>query len=135
MDFVHLHLLTNHLPVFAVIFSVMLFIAGEYFKSRHLSNAALAGFIIAALGSFVAYQTGERAEHILIDAGIIDIDWVEPHEEAAGRANIAMILLGIIALGALLLDIFKGALPVFLRRLLLLLGLVCIVMISYRSRP
>ncbi len=133
MDFVHLHLLSNHLPVFAVIFSVLLMIAGELTKSRHLTNAALAGFVIAAVGSIVAAQTGERAEHILTDAGLVDHDWVEPHEEAAERANISMMILGVFAIAALLLDTFKGMIPVFLKRAILLLSIVCSVLIMYAA--
>lgn len=101
MNTAHLHLVLNHLPLFAALFSSALLLAGLLRRQLALTRAGLVIAVVAGLGAFGAVRTGEGAEEIVEAlAGVSDAA-IEPHEEAAEAAMLAAIGLGLLALAAL----------------------------------
>jgi uncharacterized membrane protein len=105
MNAAHLHLMVNHLPLFATIFSGLLLAAGLLLKQKPLSQAGLALAIVAALGAFAALETGEGAEDMVEDLPGVVRGTIHDHQEAAEAALWSTIVLGAFALGALALPV------------------------------
>lgn len=103
MNAAHLHLMVNHLPLFASLFATAILAFGLYRGMTQLVNVGLVLALVAGLGAFAAAQTGERAEGVVEDLpGVTEIA-IENHEEAAEAAMWAAILAGLVALGGLAL--------------------------------
>jgi len=99
----HLHLMVNHLPLFAALFSGVFLMVGLVRAQSALTKAGLVIAVVAGLGAFTAARTGEGAEEIVEELAGISEAAIEPHEEAAEAATLAAIGLGLFALAALLL--------------------------------
>lgn len=132
METAHLHLISNHVPVFALFFSIILLVVGELLKNKTLLITALAGFIIAAIASVIAFITGEEAEHLVESIAGIGT-FVEQHKEMAKPANFATVVLGVMAVAGVTIEIIKNRIPVFLKRTILLVSLIAVVLISYTA--
>jgi hypothetical protein len=77
--------------------------AGLLRKQKGLTNAGLVLAVLTGIGAFVAVESGERAEEIAEDvAGVLE-STIHDHEEAAEVALFASILLGVVALTALVI--------------------------------
>jgi hypothetical protein len=101
MNAAHLHLMVNHLPLFAALFAGVLIAAGMMRKQVALTNAGLMIAVVAGLGAFAAARTGEGAEEIVSELAAVSEGAIEPHEEAAEAAMFAAMGLGALALIAL----------------------------------
>lgn len=120
MNWAHLHLILNHVPVLGTLFGLLLLAWGILRRNDSLQRAALLTFALVALVAIPAYLTGkpaeEAVEHLTGTAGSA----IEPHEDAALVSFLAMEVLGALALSALLLTrtrfktafIVRGALAV-----------------------
>jgi uncharacterized membrane protein len=110
MNAAHLHLMVNHLPVFASFFAAALIVAGLAFAKKPLADAGLVLAIVAAFGALAAVQTGERAEDIVESHPAVAEATIHAHEEAAEAAMLSMVALGVLAFGALVTPLRMGTL-------------------------
>ncbi len=94
----HWHLLVNHLPIIGSLFGILILLWGIIRKSESIVNLSLLLFVICAVFSIVASQTGESAEAYLKNLKAIDEIYLESHVAAADIANYGMIALGALAL-------------------------------------
>lgn len=101
MNAAHIHLMVNHLPLFASLFGGALLAAGVLMRQRALSRAGLVLALLAAAGGVAAAQSGERAEDVVEGWSGVSESAIEEHEEAAEAAQAAAVVLGVLALGAL----------------------------------
>lgn len=110
------HLLVNHMPIIGSIIILFLLAHGILSKSKSVIKAAYWLIVLVAIFTVVASQTGDKAEHFLLDAKLADEDIIERHEEAAGIAQWAMIGIGIASLAALFINRLKtsSAMPVII---------------------
>lgn len=106
MNDAYLHLVINHLPVFSMLFGLLILIWGLIKSNTAIKKLAMVLFIVGAVGSYAAVETGEGAEDILEDfAPSISHDLIHDHEEAAEIAmwfsyvTGGLALLGIITTG------------------------------------
>jgi len=106
----HLHILVNHLPVIGLPLVALLLFWGIVRRHDLVIRAALYGAILMAAGSFLADQTGSRAEDDIKNEVWAIKDVIEEHEEAAEAANIAALVTGAAAL--VLLVMARGGKPV-----------------------
>ncbi len=113
MNATHLHLMLNHLPVLGTAFGLGLLLFSLWRKSTELKKAALGVFVIVALAAVPVYLTGEPAEDGVESLPGVSKSIMEQHEEAAGAAFTGVVVLGVAALGGMIL--FRGgrALPVW----------------------
>lgn len=101
MNAAHLHLMVNHLPLFAALFGGALLAFGLWKNDRALRSAGLVLGLIAGIGAFAAVQSGERAEDIVEEYAGTNEEALHEHEEAAEVTQWAAILLGLVSVGAL----------------------------------
>ena len=102
MNWAHLHLMLNHLPVLGTIFGLLLLTWAVVRRDETLQRAALATFVLTALAAIPVFLTGEPAEEIVEDLAGTAKTAIESHEEAAVIALIAIEALGAMALAVLL---------------------------------
>lgn len=102
MEPVHLHLLTNHVPVIGAFFGALVLIIGMLRKSPPTLSAAYWIFLLSAVLGLVAYFTGEGAEHAVENLPGVSHDLVETHEDIGKFTLIGLILLGAISLFGLI---------------------------------
>lgn len=123
MNGAHLHLLVNHIPVFAVVFGLIALAWAILRNSNEMRWAAIALFVLAGLSGWLAMETGESAETIAEKLAGVTKGLIHEHEEAADFANVSATVL---ALGAILLAVISRLKPNFLnltQRLLLLVAI------------
>ncbi len=101
MNAAHLHLMVNHMPLFAVFFGGLLLAAGMLLKQKALVSAGLVLALIAAVGAFVAVETGEGAEEIVEEIPGVVRQNIHDHQEAGEAAMWTTVVLGLFAAAAL----------------------------------
>ncbi len=100
MDFAHIHLLLNHLPIMGSIFAFALLILGYVRKSDELKQASLGAFVVVMFITLPAFLSGTGAAQKLKDDPNVSQDMVNMHQGAAMLAFLFMIITGIFALVA-----------------------------------
>lgn len=110
MDQAHLHLLITHLPIFGSILGAFVLAYGIWSKSNSTKIAAYFLFIIAAIGTGIAYLTGEGAEEVVENIQGVSENVMKEHEEFAMFALVSLIVLGISSLFALFVTYKKSTL-------------------------
>jgi uncharacterized membrane protein len=98
MNWAHIHLAVNHLPVLFLPVALAMLAAAQARKSAELRKAGLVWLVVAALAGAGAYLTGEPAEEVVEDRPGISDAAIEAHEEAAFGAVLATGAAGILAL-------------------------------------
>ena len=102
MTLLHLHLITNHLPVLGPAFALGLLGFGLWRKSTEVTKAALGALVICSLLALPAYFTGEPAEDAMKRMSGISKSAIEEHQEAATAALIGIAVTGVVSLAGLL---------------------------------
>lgn len=98
MNAAHWHLVVNHFPIIVPIIALFVMVGGIVFKSDILKKTAYLLFILAAILTLFAFNTGEEAEEIVEEMGNISHDIIHEHEEVAETFSIMMYVLGGISL-------------------------------------
>lgn len=102
MEPVHLHLLTNHVPVIGAFFGALVIIIGMIRKSPPTLAAAYWIFIISALLGLVAYFTGEGAEEAVEHLPGVSENLIGTHEDVGKFTLGALVLLGALSIFGLI---------------------------------
>ena len=101
MNWAHIHLAMNHVPVILVPAALALVAWGAIRGSSELIRVGLASLVLVAATGAAVYFTGEPAEGVIEDIEGISKPAIEEHEEAAGFAAVATGLAGVLAIAAL----------------------------------
>ena len=101
MNWAHVHLLINHIPVLGTLFGTLLLVFGIVKKNEEIKRVSLGIFVIIAVAALPVYFTGEPAEEIVEHLPGVDESILEEHEESALISFIAVGILGIFAIGTL----------------------------------
>jgi uncharacterized membrane protein len=97
VNFVHLHLLLNHVPTIGTVIALGLLLLALVQKSEELKRASLAVFFAIALVSLPTYMTGYSAQKALKDRPGVSASLIEQHQSAALLALILMEATGVVA--------------------------------------
>ncbi len=97
MEADYLHLIVNHVPIFSVGFGLLILLWGLIKKNTAILQIALVFFLLGAVSSYVAMETGEAAEDIVEELNVASHDVIHDHEEAAEIAFWFIILTGVIS--------------------------------------
>lgn len=103
MSATHLHLLLNHLPIVGIPLALGLLAWASLAAQEQVKRAALALFVLAGVGLWPVYLTGEPAEETVEKLPAVSESLIEAHEDAAKVALVAAELLAAGALGGLIL--------------------------------
>lgn len=101
MNDAHLHLIVNHLPIIFPIAGLIVMTAGWVAKSEAVKRTALMLFIIGALTTIAAMNTGEGAEEVVEHLNGISENYIEEHEEIAEVFALLGYLLGVLSIVSL----------------------------------
>ncbi len=99
MNYPHLHLMINHIPVLGTILAFLLLSWALVSRRRDFLRLSLFITVIIGLSAYPAFFTGDEAHEQLEDVRGFDHDLIHEHEEAADWA--LGILLGTAAVAAL----------------------------------
>lgn len=105
MNWAHVHLILNHIPVVGVAFGLGLLGWSMWRRDVALQRVALTSFVVVALAAIPVYLTGEPAEEIVEHLAGTTESAIESHETAGLAALLVVSLLGAIALVGLLLPL------------------------------
>ena len=101
MNYAHIHLILNHLPLFAGVFGVIILAWGLFRRSDEVQRIGLVLLILNALAEIPVYLTGEPAEEIAEKLPGVSEQIIESHESAAMIALILSLITGVLAVIAL----------------------------------
>lgn len=124
MNWAHVHLIINHIPVIGIGLLILLFIVAMVRKNKGLITVALAFIILISLATIPVYLTGEPAEEVVEDMPGISEELIKEHEEQAEIAFILVEVAGGLALITLIARRYSDKLG---QRLVILTLLVLIV--------
>jgi uncharacterized membrane protein len=131
MNDAHIHLLVNHLPIILPMIAIIARISAFFFKSDALKQFALILLIISGVFSFMAMQSGERAEEMIEHTAFFSETYVHEHEEAAEVYAIFSYVIAAFAAIALWAEITKKKFALILTEITL--GL-CIVSMYFAQK-
>lgn len=116
MNAAHIHLIVNHIPIFSMLFGVGILGWGLWKENKAVQKIALVLFIVGALASYLAIESGERAEEIVEEyPATVSHDAIHEHEEIAEIALWFAIITG----GLSLVSLFGTSLNVRLQKSLM----------------
>lgn len=98
MNAAHLHLMVNHVSLFALAFGVVALAVSMKRKSAEFRVFAVALFVLAGVFAWVATETGEGAETIVKALGDGSESFIDAHEQAAEWALRSGMIVGVLAL-------------------------------------
>ena len=124
MNWAHVHLIINHIPVIGIGLLILLFIVAMVRKNKGLITVALAFIILISLATIPVYLTGEPAEEVVEDMPGISEELIKEHEEQAEIAFILVEVAGALALITLITRRYSDKLG---QKLVMLTLLVLIV--------
>lgn len=124
MNWAHIHLLLNHVPVIVVPVAILFLAVGLRRRSGDLARGGLALFVLTAVAAVAVYLTGEPSEELVEGLPGVSETILERHEEIALLATTAIATLGLLALAGLFYFRRKPALPRWFGILTLFLSLV-----------
>jgi len=102
MNDAYLHLTINHFPIFSMLFGLLILGWGLWKKKDSIQKIAMVLFVLGAITSYIAVETGEGAEEVLEEyATSISHDAIHDHEEAAEIAMWFSLITGGLALVSL----------------------------------
>jgi uncharacterized membrane protein len=101
LNWAHIHIAINHLPVIGLVVVIALLGLGLWRKSRDLERASLEMFVALALLTVPVYLTGSPASKQLEALGV-SRETIHPHSDAADYALAGIEILGALSLGALI---------------------------------
>ena len=97
MNFVHIHLLLNHLPTVAFSIGLGLFLIALFAKNHDLKKASLVIFFTTAALTIATYVSGNDAENAIKELPGVSLPLISKHESAALVAFIFMQATGFFA--------------------------------------
>ena len=97
INFVHLHLLLNHVPTIGTIVALGLLLLAFAKKSDDLTRGALALFFAIALVSLPTYMTGYSAEAVVKERPGVNLELIALHQSSALLALVFMEATGVVA--------------------------------------
>jgi glucan phosphoethanolaminetransferase (alkaline phosphatase superfamily) len=83
MNAVEIHLIINHVPIFATIFGGALILYGIFTKNKGITNTGLIIGIVAGIMVIPTYWSGHESESLVQGEEYISKEAIEKHEEIA----------------------------------------------------
>ncbi len=97
MDWVHLHLALNHVPVLGTLFILLILITGLIKRSDELIRLSLLSFVVLTAIAIPIKFTGDFAFEASAQQPWMEKSRAEAHEQAADQATMGIFLMGCVA--------------------------------------
>jgi hypothetical protein len=101
LNWPHIHLVLNHIPVIGIAMVIPFFLTGRIRRNRDLEWLSLQMFVALAVLTVPVYLTGSPASHQMREIPGISREIIHQHSSAADFAFAAMEALGALSLYAL----------------------------------
>lgn len=129
MNASHWHLVVNHFPIVGGFIAFLVLLYGIIRRNVSVIKLGYILFVLIAISSVIATQTGEGAEEYLKSIKAVDDEQVlETHVQAADIANYAMIAVGVVALLALLIKRIRTV--IYMPWITLILSVVALILMA-----
>lgn len=127
MNFAHIHLILNHIPVIGIPVALAFLVYGTYIKNQPSQRFALLVLIGLAAIVLPVYFTGEPAEEVIEHLPGVAESFIEAHEDAAMFSLVLTLITGAAAAIAFWFqkDPKKGPLLNFV-----VMGVACLAVLS-----
>jgi uncharacterized membrane protein len=103
MNYAHLHLILNHIPIVALPLATAFLLFAFVKKNQQMKKFSLVVLVLIGLVTLPVYFTGEPAEHMLDGVPSVTEDVIEPHEEMGEKALIISLIASALAVSALVI--------------------------------
>ena len=103
MNWAHVHIAINHVPVIGIVFGFLLLLYAMMKKTEEVKRISLGIFVIIALIVIPVYLTGGGAEEIVEHLPGVSESAIERHAESAFSTFVMVEVLGLLTLGGLFL--------------------------------
>jgi uncharacterized membrane protein len=101
MNFAHVHLMLNHIPVLTLPMALLFLALAVWKKNEEFKKLSLIILILTALTAIPTYLTGDPAEDVVKRRADISKEIIEEHEEAGETSLILTLITGALAVGTL----------------------------------
>ena len=98
MNEAHVHLITNHLPIIIPFIALVVLLIGLFSKSDAVKRTAFFLFILGAIATYPAFESGEEAEEIVEYLAGVSHDLIHDHEEKAELFMVLSYILGALSM-------------------------------------
>jgi uncharacterized membrane protein len=126
MNWAHVHLIINHIPVIGILGASLLLAYSLIRRSEEVKMVSFGVIAILALITPAVYFTGEAAEKVVKSLPGVTEKYIGRHEEIASLTLILMEILGIISLAGLILLRRSGAIPKWVVVMILVMSLITV---------
>ena len=131
MNTAHIHLLITHLPIIGAFIGLLILLFAYLKKDANVKTAAYLVFVVCAIGTCIAYATGEGAEEVVENLpGVVEAA-IETHEDAAMYSLISMIALGVMSIIGIMQIRWNISKLNFIHSLIVFLSLFSMASIAY----
>ena len=97
MNWAHLHLAVNHIPVLGTLLVFVLLCTAMLRRSDELKKVCLWAFVVLAVVAVVIKYSGDFAYEAVAKSEWIETSIVSAHDEAANLATTGMFVVGLLA--------------------------------------
>ncbi len=133
INWAHMHLMINHIPVIGIPGAILLFIYALVKRSDEVKMAAFVMIVLLAILTVGVYLSGQAAEDMVKKLpGVTEAD-IGRHEEVADLSLILIEGLGALALAGLFFMRRSGSIPKWLVSLVFILSLITAVVVGYTA--
>src|SRR5687768_15790112 len=122
MNWPHVHLLVNHVPILGGFFALLVLAWGWLRREPAVVRLALGLFVLLSAASIAVHSTGERAVDTALHLPDVTRALIDRHESAAGKATTVYFVAGLLALGGLIAFRKRATLPTWFLAVMLLVG-------------
>ena len=132
MNFAHIHLIINHVPLLTIPIALIFLIYAFWRNDDGLKRFSMVILIATSVTVIPVYLTGEPAEKVVEHLPGVTEQVIAPHEEAAEFSLIVTLLAGGLAAASLILS-NREKLKNWLQATLVLICFVAVVALGYTS--
>jgi hypothetical protein len=132
MNFAHVHLLLNHIPVIAIPIGLLFLVHSLWKANTSAVRFSYLFLFLSSLTVIAVYLTGEPAEKMIEHLPAVTEAVISPHEDAALIAVITTLLMGCLSFVALILrgDEAKNK---YIRNVVIVAALASTATLSYTA--
>lgn len=123
INWAHIHLVINHVPVVGIFGPILLLLYAILKKSEEAKMLSMAGFVLIALATIPVYLTGDPASDTIKNLPGVTAT-IGTHEEIASYTLILMEMVGVAALAGLIFLRRSGSIPIWIVATVLMLSLL-----------
>lgn len=104
MNFAHIHLILNHIPMLTMPVVLVFFVFAIWTKNKSVEKFSLVLLILTALMVVPVYLTGEPAEKVVKNFIELSEPLVKAHEDSAELSLLFTLMAGVMAFVSILIE-------------------------------